>query len=125
MFYPKRRRELARMSLVLLVGLLCLLPVWAIAQEEGAEEADAETALQEQLQLVPSLPLKSDENFEEVPEVGGGARDRSIQAGRPVHVAAFGVLGVRSGAHPRALVHAQPGESEHAQVHGQDARRAA
>ncbi len=76
MWYPKRRHKLTRLGLVLAVGLLCLLPVWAMAQEEAAEEpaeVDPEAALEDQLGLVPSLPLATDENTDETAEVGGVA----------------------------------------------------
>jgi biopolymer transport protein ExbB len=46
--------------------------VWASAQEEAAEEpVDPEAQLEDQLGLVPTLPLQTDDNFEEIPEVGG------------------------------------------------------
>ncbi|MGD8394317.1 MAG: MotA/TolQ/ExbB proton channel family protein [Candidatus Eiseniibacteriota bacterium] len=71
MSYRKRRHELTRLGLVLSVGLLLLAPVMGYTQEEGGEEVDPEAALEEQLGLVPTLPLETDENFDQIPESGG------------------------------------------------------
>ncbi len=66
----RMRRPVAFIGLVAALWLAATAPAITLAQD--AEE-DVETQLEDQLGLVPGLPVTSDQNFTEIPEQGGPA----------------------------------------------------